>query len=99
MPIVLDPIWLPSAAVVTGSTLGQLLQELGQRMGDYASGSVTALAADTTYLDDVTRTEPDNTFAQGWLTYTGSIATPNAGLERRITGYDGTINVGRFLLG
>lgn len=99
MPIVLQPIWLPPGGVGGGSTAGQLLQELGQRMGDYAAGSVSALSTDTTYLDDNTRTEPDWSFNFGWLTYTGTAAAPNTGLERRITAYDGSVNVGRFLLG
>ena len=100
MPIVLDPVWLPVGPVGgLGSTLGQMLEELGQRMGDYAAGSVSTIALDTTYLDDVTRPEPDNSFLFGWLTYTGQAAAANTGREVRITAYDGTVNVGRFLLG
>jgi len=100
MPIILEaPIWLPPAPGVGGTTAGQLLQELGMRMGDYAAGMVSSDASDPSYLDDTTRTEPDDVFRQGWLTYLGPMSAQSVGVECRITGYDGTINVGRFLLG
>jgi hypothetical protein len=68
-------------------------------MGDYAAGMVSSTASDGTYLDDNTRPEPDDVFRTGWLTYLGPTAQQNIGIETRITGYDGTVNVGRFLLG
>lgn len=99
MPIVLEPVAAPPLGVDTSTALG-LVNELGMRMGDFAYGSVTDISADTTYIQDRTRPEPDNLFTQGWLSYRAVVSGPsNDGLERRITGYDGTINTGRFLLG
>src|SRR5262245_34647516 len=104
MPLVLEPVAPspPPPPIFAGATAGDLLAELGMRMGDYASGPVGVLSTDTSYLQDGTRVEPDNLFKQGWLSYTpapSSLASANFGFEVRITGYDGTINVGRFLLG
>jgi hypothetical protein len=104
MPIILEPPTifyqpLPPGAVGGGSTLAQLLQELGERMGDYAAGVASDTSVDLTFLQDSARVEPDNTFLFGWLSYTGTKQAQNTGLERRITGYDGSLNVGRFLLG
>src|SRR4029077_20164705 len=83
----------------TASTTVTLLQELGARMGDYTDGTVSVLGTDLYHLTDATRIEPDNLFRMGWLTYTGITAPTNTGLERRITSYDGTLNVGQIGIG
>lgn len=101
MPIILDSQLLPGADP-TGSTAGGLVRELGMRMEDYAEGIVSTLSTDTNYLDDNTRIEPSDVFRAGWLSYTASptsIAINNNTIERRITGYDGELNRGRFLIG
>lgn len=79
---------------MAATTLVGLIQELGQRTQDYASGTLSGTHA-TTFVQDNTRWEQDNTFKNGYLALTSG---SQIGSERRITAYDGTTNVGRFTL-